>query len=75
MSSLSSWLLHDINVLPPLSTGLPYQGDLVPVSAFHDVRSAFLAFLDKKTLAGIPSELGRRIADNFFEYSPEPCRI
>jgi hypothetical protein len=59
----------------PLVTALLYQREFVPVSAFHDVRSAFLAFLGKKLLAGMASELGRRIAGNFLEYSPGPCRI
>jgi hypothetical protein len=44
ISSLSNWLLYDIKVRLPLVTGLLYQRELVPVSAFHDVSSAFLAF-------------------------------
>jgi hypothetical protein len=49
------WLLYEINVRLPLVMGLLYQRELVPVSAFRDVRSAFLAFLGKKLLAGMAS--------------------
>jgi hypothetical protein len=52
ISSLSIWLLYKINVRLPLVTGLLYQRELVPVAAFYDVRSAFLAFLGKKITSG-----------------------
>ncbi len=57
----------------PLVTGLLYQRELVPVPAFHDVRSAFLVFLSKKLLAGMVSELGRRMTGDPFENSAEGC--